>query len=119
MTTRPSDATPHFDSFRAENFVERAVALCAGPLIEMEDLPEAVRRGATEAGAVLATPARADSDAFATGTLAETKDEAEYQRITAALRRHKNNRLRAAAELGISRMTLYKKLHYFGLFGAT
>jgi DNA-binding NtrC family response regulator len=101
------------------NIVERAVALCAGPLIAIEDLPEAMRRGATEAGAVLAAPARADSDVFATGTLAETKDEAEYQRITAALRRHNNNRLRAAAELGISRMTLYKKLHYFGLFGAT
>jgi DNA-binding NtrC family response regulator len=101
------------------NIVERAVALCAGPLITIDDLPEAVRRGATEAGAVLAAPARADSDVFATGTLAETKDEAEYQRITAALRRHNNNRLRAAAELGISRMTLYKKLHHFGLFGAT
>jgi transcriptional regulator of acetoin/glycerol metabolism len=30
------------------------------------------------------------------------------------VQRH-NNRLRAAAELGISRMTLYKKLHRFGL----
>jgi DNA-binding protein Fis len=29
--------------------------------------------------------------------------------------RHGNNRLRAAAELGVSRMTLYKKLHKFGL----
>jgi two-component system response regulator PilR (NtrC family) len=101
------------------NVVERAVALCAGPLIAIDDLPETVRRGASEAIAVLAAPARADAEVFATGTLAETKDEAEYHRITAALRRHNNNRLRAAAELGISRMTLYKKLHYFGLFGAT
>jgi DNA-binding protein Fis len=29
--------------------------------------------------------------------------------------RHSNNRLRAAAELGISRMTLYKKLHKYGI----
>jgi transcriptional regulator with PAS, ATPase and Fis domain len=49
------------------------------------------------------------------GTLAESKDEAELFRISAALKRHQNNRLRAAAELGISRMTLYKKLHKYGL----
>jgi len=29
-----------------------------------------------------------------------------------------NNRLRAAAELGISRMTLYKKLHKLGLIAS-
>ena len=33
----------------------------------------------------------------------------------AALAKHKNNRLRAAGELGISRMGLYKKLHKYGL----
>jgi DNA-binding NtrC family response regulator len=32
-----------------------------------------------------------------------------------ALVRHRNNRRRAAAELGISRMGLYKKLHKYGL----
>jgi hypothetical protein len=31
------------------------------------------------------------------------------------LQKYRNNRLRAAAELGISRMTLYKKLHRYGL----
>jgi transcriptional regulator with PAS, ATPase and Fis domain len=40
------------------------------------------------------------------------------RRITQALERHANNRLRAAAELGISRMALYKKLHKYGLMGA-
>jgi transcriptional regulator of acetoin/glycerol metabolism len=43
------------------------------------------------------------------------KAEAEAGRIAQALQRHNNNRLRAAAELGISRMTLYKKLHRYGL----
>ena len=51
-------------------------------------------------------------------TLARTKDDAERFRITDALRRHQNNRLRAAAELGISRMTLYKKLHKYGMMGS-
>jgi transcriptional regulator with PAS, ATPase and Fis domain len=49
-------------------------------------------------------------------TLAGAKEEAEILRITEALRRHGNNRLRAAAELGISRMGLYKKLRKYGLF---
>jgi DNA-binding protein Fis len=29
--------------------------------------------------------------------------------------KHRNNRCRAAAELGISRMALYNKLHKYGL----
>jgi transcriptional regulator with PAS, ATPase and Fis domain len=37
------------------------------------------------------------------------------KKIRAALEKHRNNRLRAAAELGISRMGLYKKLHKYGL----
>jgi transcriptional regulator with PAS, ATPase and Fis domain len=68
------------------------------------DLPEAVRRSGGSAAVV------------ARGTLAASKQEAEARRIEEALRRHGNNRLRAAAELGISRMGLYKKLHKYGLF---
>jgi transcriptional regulator with PAS, ATPase and Fis domain len=48
-------------------------------------------------------------------TLAQTKAEAEVLRITEVLRKNGNNRLRAAAELGISRMGLYKKLHKYRL----
>jgi DNA-binding NtrC family response regulator len=40
----------------------------------------------------------------------------EVLRITQALCKHGNNRLRAAADLGISRVGLYKKLHQYGLF---
>ena len=49
------------------------------------------------------------------GTLHQVREEVEIQRIRAALRKHRNNRLRAAVELGISRMGLYKKLHKYGL----
>lgn len=101
------------------NVIERAVALCAGPLVEMEDLPAAMRGSVSEPCSAVAAPSRTDSGVFSAGTLAETKDEAEYLRIAAALRQHNNNRLRAAAALGISRMTLYKKLHRFGLLGTT
>ena len=52
---------------------------------------------------------------MARSTLAQIKREAELARITEALEKHSNNRLRAASELGISRMTLYKKLYKYGL----
>ena len=55
----------------------------------------------------------------ARSTLAESKDQTERAIITQALERNSHNRLRAAAELGISRMTLEKKLHKYGLMGAT
>lgn len=94
------------------NVLERAVALCPGTEIQLSDLPEPIQRLADSLPS--AAPAAPASQAFP-GTLAQTKEDAEAARITAALARHRNNRLRAAAELGISRMTLYKKLYRYGL----
>src|SRR5262249_40515025 len=51
-------------------------------------------------------------------TLTESKNRAERSLIAQALERNGQNRLRAAADLGISRMTIYKKLHKYGLMGA-
>ena len=87
------------------NVIERAVALCPGDAIDLDDLPDALRRAA---------PASAPAP-----ILIRTKEEAELVCITDALERHGNNRLRAAASLGISRMTLYKKLHKYGLMGVS
>jgi DNA-binding NtrC family response regulator len=100
------------------NVAERAVALCAGPVIDLLDLSPALQRSVREPQVSPAAPSPAGSDLFSEGTLAATKGEAERLRILAALQQHKNNRLRAAAELGISRMTLYKKLHSYGLIAA-
>ena len=89
------------------NVIERAVALCDGPMIRLEDLPVALNDPGPSYSLNLETP-------YSTSTLAQSKDLAERERIGVALERNGNNRCRAAAELGISRMTLYKKLHKLG-----
>ena len=40
----------------------------------------------------------------------------EATQILSVLRKHNNNRRKAAAALGMSRVSLYKKLHRYGLF---
>jgi DNA-binding NtrC family response regulator len=97
------------------NAIERAVALCAGPEIRLVDLPEAIQEAETKDVVIDVQPV---APALAAGTLEETRAEAEARHILESLQRHKDNRKRVAAELGISRMTLYKRLHRYGLFGA-
>jgi DNA-binding NtrC family response regulator len=101
------------------NVIERAAALCPGPDVLAADLPEAIRCAAPTGPACAAPAGRlallAETPAECL-TLRQSRAEGEALRITQALRKHGNNRLRAAAELGISRMGLYKKLHQYGLF---
>jgi DNA-binding NtrC family response regulator len=94
------------------NVIERAIALCRGSEIQVEDLPEALYsptgndfcRSKPEVPATpTAMPLRAVGAA------------AERARICAVLREHGDNRSLAAAALGINRRTLYKKLDRYGL----
>jgi DNA-binding NtrC family response regulator len=87
------------------NVIERAAALCEGPQVTTAELPESVGRPMAAAEVEEAGPV----------PLSRARMEVERERIAEALRRHGNNRLRAAAALGVSRMTLYKKLHKYGL----
>jgi len=89
------------------NVVERLVALSDGGAIHLKDLPAAVLESAQ-------APQMPKIER-GTLTLTQSREEAEVERINEALRKHRNNRQRAAAELGISRMGLYKKLHKYGL----
>lgn len=97
------------------NVIERAVALSRSAEIRVEDLPEILRCNTPRVAARAFAPATAGSPETSKGSLAQVKEEAEILRVTDALRKHGNNRVRAAAELGISRMALYKKLHKYGL----
>jgi DNA-binding NtrC family response regulator len=89
------------------NVVERMVALCEGTEVGLKDL-NLMHRDPSRIP-------RAASPSRETVTLYQSREEAEIQRINEALQKHRNNRQRAAAELGISRMGLYKKLHKYGL----
>ena len=98
------------------NVIERAIALCPGPNIQFADLPEIIRLKAASLEAPSVAPQQqVIPKDFASLTLAECKELTEIQRIKEVLTKHRDNRLRAARELGISRMGLYKKLHKYGL----
>ncbi len=106
------------------NVIERAYALAPGPLIMAADLPPAIGEcGLGTASRLAKFLGRIAIDennlpaALATesGELAKARHAAEERHIVEALLRNNNNRSLAALELGISRMTLYKKLHKYGL----
>jgi two-component system, NtrC family, response regulator HydG len=83
-----------------QNAMERAVALAAGPRVEVDDLPEELR------GGVAAPP----------GARARVRrlDEVEREHIFAALAAHGGNQTLAARALGIGTTTLYRRLKRYG-----
>jgi len=97
-----------------ENCVERAVVLCRRNLITPEDLPPAVLDGA-DSGAPLSVISTSRSGRL---TLADALVEPERQIILSALRSNSYNRQATAAQLGINRTTLYKKMKKHGMMGA-
>src|SRR5205085_4506574 len=82
------------------NVIERAVALCRGAQIELEDLPACILDGTTgivspeAAGAPLGlSPPKGPI------SLWETREAFELARIREALARNNNNRVKAALDL--------------------
>jgi len=84
-----------------ENIVERAFILCQGDRIGVEHLPTSVMQSANGTAAD-GSPAPAHA--------ANSIAAAELEAVRAALERHHGNRTHAAAELGIHRTTLLRKL---------
>jgi transcriptional regulator of acetoin/glycerol metabolism len=81
--------------------------------IASEEVPEV---GGTEEGRYrLDGPPSVGSTIPPPRFLEDPAKREESQRIVDVLTRCKGNRSRAAKELGISRVTLYKKLRYYGL----
>ncbi len=84
-----------------ENIIERAFILCKGEEISTGDLPPHV----------IAQAPRPDEGSGPQGELEKMEAEA----IRQALERHAGNRTKAAAELGIHRSTLHRKLRRYRL----
>jgi transcriptional regulator with AAA-type ATPase domain/tetratricopeptide (TPR) repeat protein len=89
------------------NIIERAAALGSGPDLQLIDLPDAIRFGPSNGGGFTV------GDISSATTLAQLRADLEIRRITEALRKHGNNHVRAAEELGISRVGLYKKIRKY------
>jgi DNA-binding NtrC family response regulator len=89
-----------------ENCVERAVVLCRQSLIGPDDLPSAVLKGAAHSTVVSPNEPMKLPEALA---------GPEKQIILAALNTNNGNRQLTAAQLGINRTTLYKKMKKHGL----
>ena len=83
-----------------QNVIERAVVLCKGRTIGVDDLPPKILE---------APPDDLVSD-YRPTTLKDALDEREKRVISAALHANGWNRQLTAEQLGINRTTLYKKM---------
>jgi DNA-binding NtrC family response regulator len=90
--------------------VERAVVFCRKDQISLKDLPAEVRGGFAASSGSSARP-------LSIADRQMTVQEAEKQLIIQALQDSDGNRTEAAKKLGMSRRTLHRKLHKYGLEG--
>ncbi|GAB4351758.1 MAG: sigma 54-interacting transcriptional regulator OrpR [Candidatus Abyssubacteria bacterium] len=86
-----------------ENAIEHAFVICIGDTIQLEDLPSHIVATVT------------DSSAKTPKARMRPLDNAEAETIRSTLSKHFGNRNRTAAELGISRNTLWRKMKRYGL----
>ncbi len=85
-----------------ENAIEHAFVVCAGDTIQLEDLPPQILSEVRDAGKAPAAPLK-------------PLEEAEAEVIRSLLARHQGNRQLAAAAMGVSRNTLWRKMRRYGL----
>jgi two-component system response regulator HydG len=94
-----------------ENFVQQAVLLSSGPELLLDHLPQQVRDNrATHQ--MVAVSGSAD-------TLVHNREMLERNVIQRILEKNGYSRARAATALGISRVTLYKKMKKYGLMNGS
>lgn len=89
------------------NVIERMVVLSRGPKLTARDLPASLRQ------AVQQDPTQGAWRGTGGLTGADSLESAERNLIQAALKRRQGNRTQAAAQLGISRRTLQRKLKQY------
>ncbi len=90
-----------------ENVVQQAVLTCGGESLTLADLPPLAEAQAATGRPDVATPAP--------NSLAQNRETTERAVIIRALEQVAFSRTRAAELLGVSRVTLYKKMKKYGL----
>jgi DNA-binding NtrC family response regulator/predicted hydrocarbon binding protein len=107
LTPRAADQLLRYDwpgnVRELENAMERAVALAPESHLELEDLPEEVRRAAPT---------------VATGGPVKALETIEREYILSVLARNDGNQTATARQLGIGTATLYRKLKAYGMIRA-
>jgi two-component system response regulator HydG len=89
-----------------ENVIQQAVLVSTGPELLRSHLPPTVQKH----------PAQPSANGYTLGSsLMQNREEVERVSIQRALEKASNNRTEAAQSLGISRVTLYKKMRKYGL----
>jgi len=91
-----------------ENMLERAVVLCEGSVITVEELPQ-------ELFFIQEDDEPEPAGAPEHGSLVERTDKLESEMIQAALERFRWNKTKAAEHLGLKRTTLQYKIKKYGL----
>ena len=95
--------------------IEHAVVLCRGERIQLKDLPASIKGGGPRASLSPAAAAPAVVSAASAMPAVGTVRETEKQLIIQALEAVDGNRTLAAERIGMSRRTLHRKLHRYGL----
>jgi transcriptional regulator with PAS, ATPase and Fis domain len=93
-----------------ENAVQQAVLVSSGPELLLHHLPQPIREY---------MPATPDDGPSRGESLHHNREVVERSVIQRALANNGNSRARAANSLGISRVTLYKKMKKYGLMNAS
>ena len=95
-----------------ENVIQQAVLTCTADELRLQHLPPIVHTLRNEA----VTPLPAFGPGLS-GSLAHNRETTERAAILRALEKVSFSRTRAAELLGVSRVTLYKKMKKYGLLG--
>ncbi len=98
------------------NALDYAVAVSTGHSIQWRDLPESIRNPKGNFASVSqehSSPLPVQDFGIRCNQFAVARKEAERELLVETLRKNNNNRSKTAADLGVSRVTLYKLLARF------
>jgi len=98
-----------------QNVIERAAVVCRGSTISELDLPSHVLAAKAATGSIADGPATDEGAGWARQTLEDALRQPEREILLRALRANDWSRQKTAADLGINRTTLYKKMRSLGL----